>query len=162
MDHPRSCGKDNEWHLHHSEEWGSPPLVRERRHCHRPRQSTGRITPARAGKTNQVKLFTFGFGDHPRSCGKDFNATITNSYEMGSPPLVRERQTVNQFLWNVKRITPARAGKTFLQFVAQFLFWDHPRSCGKDHPSPNWKRLTVGSPPLVRERPRGILARCGR
>ena len=54
------------------------------------------------------------FEDHPRSCGKDALDTVKKLEEQGSPPLVRERRFEIYDNSGVKRITPARAGKTLL------------------------------------------------
>ena len=51
-------------------------------------------------------------GDHPRSCGKDFNPNSLTALTPGSPPLVRERQAVEKRYTDVTGLTPARAGKT--------------------------------------------------
>ena len=51
-----------------------------------------------------------------------------------------------------KRITPARAGKTFVLEKLPVVGWDHPRSCGKDQANGYTARVNEGSPPLVRER----------
>ena len=52
------------------------------------------------------------------------------------------------------RITPARAGKTWHRLSAPGSVEDHPRSCGKDKILLKRKSLLLGSPPLVRERPK--------
>ena len=49
-------------------------------------------------------------------------------------------------------ITPARAGKTPLPSQPVTLYWDHPRSCGKDRTAGTTWLFRPGSPPLVRER----------
>ena len=92
-DHPRSCGKDQVTGAVLLGSLGSPPLVRERqvqRSCCR---MWWRITPARAGKTKRGKIQAFFLVDHPRSCGKDSAITNTPFFNVGSPPLVRERHT---------------------------------------------------------------------
>ena len=152
-DHPRSCGKDVSWSPIKAFNSGSPPLVRERRQNLFPGLCLLRITPARAGKTSNVKCFINGLGDHPRSCGKDTAKGIQMYVVIGSPPLVRERlkrlRTENT---NVG-ITPARAGKTVSAIWRPESNQDHPRSCGKDVYIRRQRLACVGSPPLVRERP---------
>ena len=51
-DHPRSCGKDLLMLDPSVLDLGSPPLVRERPMENIADDPSGRITPARAGKTN--------------------------------------------------------------------------------------------------------------
>ena len=70
----------------------------------------------------------------------------------GSPPLVRERRDMKASIGDYIRITPARAGKTFADFLDDFTKEDHPRSCGKDAIQTYLCWLHAGSPPLVRER----------
>ena len=114
QDHPRSCGKD----LHNSPARndfpGSPPLVRERRVCRRGNAERAGITPARAGKTFDVRKKAFLRRDHPRSCGKDKWYRRFIGKELGSPPLVRERRRVAVVGGVGQGITPARAGKTVM------------------------------------------------
>ena len=52
-DHPRSCGKDKYFAELAQKPVGSPPLVRERPCVQMTPTRWDRITPARAGKTNE-------------------------------------------------------------------------------------------------------------
>ena len=90
--------------------------------------------------------------DHPRSCGKDQYLTNSKHWDAGSPPLVRERLSLSSTLWNLLRITPARAGKTCSTSIRPCCRRDHPRSCGKDAVVERRGSHRQGSPPLVRER----------
>ena len=152
-DHPRSCGKDESLHFTIDGAEGSPPLVRERQFFHRAHAEGLGITPARAGKTHRSLCVKRASRDHPRSCGKDGQDTVTSMRLQGSPPLVRER--LNDGKGGIKpvRITPARAGKTGHAERESNQLWDHPRSCGKDVEELSGKSQDTGSPPLVRERP---------
>ena len=151
-DHPRSCGKDAGIHRNLQNSAGSPPLVRERLSICRGSLKPPGITPARAGKTPGETLVVSGFGDHPRSCGKDMDWQDRAFPVPGSPPLVRERQSSTSAAWPAFGITPARAGKTGIGHVRYSTTGDHPRSCGKDCPCHPWGPKRYGSPPLVRER----------
>ena len=131
---------------------GSPPLVRERRQQTRPDKPGNGITPARAGKTVLVSPRRCRFEDHPRSCGKDCRASSTYRYDMGSPPLVRERLGTFSVHDGPDGITPARAGKTLSLKRSETMNEDHPRSCGKDLHTVIRRYNFPGSPPLVRER----------
>ena len=73
QDHPRSCGKDQFVERELQFALGSPPLVRERLLIYRRLRFSGRITPARAGKTTGYAAGNVPEGDHPRSCGKDLD-----------------------------------------------------------------------------------------
>ena len=76
------------------------------------------------------------------------------NWQPGSPPLVRERLKETVQDGKLIRITPARAGKTSTSAKKPLTIQDHPRSCGKDIPMRTTKMAMLGSPPLVRERPR--------
>ena len=132
QDHPRSCGKDDS---------AGDTL-----------EKSGWITPARAGKTAIDTLGEDLIEDHPRSCGKDVGYTVRKAIESGSPPLVRERREVNNAIYAMKGITPARAGKTKPHDIRLAHYQDHPRSCGKDLVMSVAGGYFLGSPPLVRER----------
>ena len=93
-DHPRSCGKDLTFSVASESFLGSPPLVRERPEQFRRKAQKGRITPARAGKTNKEYAQIITEKDHPRSCGKDGCQLRSHRHGGGSPPLVRERPFV--------------------------------------------------------------------
>ena len=151
-DHPRSCGKDLPDDARISTIGGSPPLVRERPDLPGKLPFSLRITPARAGKTNDSMPPVPKSEDHPRSCGKDSSSRKATECMSGSPPLVRERPQAKAAEQNARRITPARAGKTSPPFHCPIRCRDHPRSCGKDISSPGLWPVTSGSPPLVRER----------
>ena len=151
-DHPRSCGKDFTRQCTHIIPPGSPPLVRERLGIPCFSEAPPRITPARAGKTIPECAVARCYRDHPRSCGKDPEPHHVGQCEPGSPPLVRERQTTKNKSSHRTRITPARAGKTYLYATDNDVIGDHPRSCGKDSGSTCLNSYVQGSPPLVRER----------
>ena len=151
-DHPRSCGKDLQFTAQPIQILGSPPLVRERQGTDGLLTFTARITPARAGKTKRPFPGCRASQDHPRSCGKDIFRLVPFEFSPGSPPLVRERPHGLHPAGILGRITPARAGKTKSPILSGFLGQDHPRSCGKDARWVSVDDVTVGSPPLVRER----------
>ena len=118
-DHSRSCGKDKLLLWTTRRQWGSLPLVRERRNIRLSIKNGVRITPARAGKTKIQSSGITTRKDHSRSCGKDANRFITNYVERGSLPLVRERPAQDPGADAGRRITPARAGKTVMD---SFIF----------------------------------------
>ena len=92
------------------------------------------------------------YRDHPRSCGKDSRRYYSSWAASGSPPLVRERLRGVRAESAIRRITPARAGKTRPVRKYKNKKWDHPRSCGKDPSGCRPMPREPGSPPLVRER----------
>ena len=110
------------------------------------------------GKDRGGRLLHKTRGDHPRVCGKDLPLIIETIIDVGSPPRVRERPVYNLIHVVVLGITPACAGKTASLCVQDALRWDHPRVCGKDLSSTPPDTAIAGSPPRVRERPRGCPA----
>ena len=111
---------------------GSPPRVREKPVEIVRIKDVIRITPASAGKTDVSVSLINSSGDHPRECGKNLSYYSVGSYQIGSPPRVREKLWYGGKQWIRYRITPASAGKTLME-----------------------RRLidlTPGSPPRVREK----------
>ena len=65
---------------------------------------------------------------------------------------MRERRMLLISAFLLRRITPARAGKTLFDSNLVTFYGDHPRSCGKDSGLQRRAVCRPGSPPLVRER----------
>ncbi len=92
-------------------------------------------------------------------CGKDTERSLGLPRRTGSPPHVRERQSITILRARSCRITPACAGKTRRIRFMLISNGDHPRMCGKDQ---LWTRSAAGlagSPPHVRERLRSLRIR---
>ena len=131
-DHPRVCGKDA---LILSLKYlasGSPPRVREGQFVCNVSFCLHRITPACAGRTSKYRPDERELEDHPRVCGKDYHREDICPLLLGSPPRVREGQTLEKGRLHTIRITPACAGRTRWNSSEQALKKDHPRVCGKD------------------------------
>ena len=130
-DHPRVCGEKRSRRHHLVAEQGSPPRMRGKEsHARRKRQAHG-ITPACAGKRRCKAAFCAWFWDHPRMCGEKASYSATLFGVGGSPPHVRGKVGRTLYLVAGERITPAYAGKSFLQRTAQCRCQDHPRVCGE-------------------------------
>ena len=135
-----------------------------------------RITPARAGNSYLHIFCIFIQRDHPRACGEQSNSSAVITPDSGSPPRVRGTAKSSSEAYVPKRITPARAGNSHLEFLSFALLHrrrfsritparagnsrprsrattprqDHPRACGeqgKDSLNALW---STGSPPRVR------------
>ena len=111
-----------------------------------------RITPACAGKTLPFFGECTTSQDHPRVCGKNLSSKAASQRMVGSPPRVREKPTPLTVESQDYRITPACAGKTYINFLFQDLQWDHPRVCGKNNSIHELEFSIPGSPPRVREK----------
>ena len=83
--------------------------------------SNVRITPAHAGKTGDIMPARLKARDHPRACGENcFLRGNTRIYK-GSPPRMRGKLLIKPCERVLRRITPARAGKTNLRHF--FLYF---------------------------------------
>ena len=111
---------------------GSPPRVREKPNGSYSRQNKSGITPACAGKTKCSGSPALVLSDHPRVCGKNYEARQKRERELGSPPRVREKQKYGISLNRLRGITPACAGKTIAYADTVSGSGDHPRVCGKN------------------------------
>ena len=69
-DHPRVCGEKDLRPPHRPRCQGSPPRMRGKVAMSRPALSSGRITPAYAGKSGQLADLLLELLDHPRVCGE--------------------------------------------------------------------------------------------
>ena len=85
-------------------------------------------------------------------CGKNRYILCSSTKTLGSPPRVREKRLNTRHLSLELGITPACAGKTYIQQFQFKEYEDHPRVCGKNWIS--WTLMSVwqGSPPRVREK----------
>ena len=109
-----------------------------------------RITPAHAGKTvsklTEVKLEE----DHPRACGENSDCAFSQQSVSGSPPRMRGKLEGDADRLKRLGITPAHAGKTFLQVVTSVTTQDHPRACGENVFARSQRSPGKGSPPRMR------------
>ena len=129
---------------------GSPPQVRGKRNASYHSARFGRITPAGAGKTLLFANFRAFQWDHPRRCGENFAPVAACMILIGSPPQVRGKHSSKNVSMLLMRITPAGAGKTFLDEPEKEEQWDHPRRCGENEMQVITARVSEGSPPQVR------------
>ena len=113
-DHPRACGENEHISRYPAFCGGSPPRVRGKRTEIFDPLDRFRITPARAGKTCDGHAAFTGYRDHPRACGENVLREEEVLLNRGSPPRVRGKQGLEVVCARIRRITPARAGKTFL------------------------------------------------
>ena len=111
-DHPRACGEHRRRPSAPLPSLGSPPRMRGTPEAAKALERQIGITPAHAGNTLAVLMFSGQFQDHPRACGEHLCRIQRRGKKIGSPP--RMRGTPNPHLTgsNVFRITPAHAGNT--------------------------------------------------
>ena len=95
------------------------------------RYENNRITPAYAGKRYRSVDWLKFYTDPPRLCGeKPFLDGFAKKH-VGSPPPMRGKAETFAVADLLIGITPAYAGKSLVQCVADRLTKDHPRLCGE-------------------------------
>ena len=108
------------------------------------------ITPACAGKSNQITPVSRRGEDHPRVCGEKRQIWYKMLCCGGSPPRVRGKVALSGGRAHLPWITPACAGKRLDALLVFFRCQDHPRVCGEKKMWILIKGGTLGSPPRVR------------
>ena len=131
---------------------------------------SARITPAYAGKRNEISFRWNGRKDHPRICGKSSQlrrwpgvmrdhpricgekSALTNCllFPLGSPPHMRGKASCLYFRVPLTGITPAYAGKSYRERYGHHQGRDHPRICGEKSTRKRRTDSTLGSPPHMR------------
>ena len=94
---------------------GSPPRMRGKPSLDTNRNNWRRITPADAGKTTRQREHVCSRQDHPRGCGENPYCGMHPHLGGGSPPRMRGKHIYEKLRKAKNRITPADAGKTFMQ-----------------------------------------------
>ena len=129
---------------------GSPPLARGKLDAALFDEVQARITPACAGKTSQLFCAASLLGDHPRLRGENYKEVYEDDDGKGSPPLARGKPDLGDLRGYTERITPACAGKTWIQTEIALDIGDHPRLRGENHLEGIPATEQEGSPPLAR------------
>ncbi len=139
---------------------GSPPQARGRR---KSSDAVGRfhgLTPAGAGTAHHRMASTRGPRAHPRRRGDGDPDLCGGRPGAGSPPQARGRLAVHRIDALVEGLTPAGAGTAVMRSFVVGAGRAHPRRRG-DGPvsgSTGCMRVSSGSPPQARGRPRSALA----
>ena len=111
-DHPRVGGEKSPVRIKALPNSGSPPRGRGKaQRCTRCHAGQG-ITPAWAGKSNQLLFVVLRTRDHPRVGGEKSYINAAMDSGVGSPPRGRGKATVFRPQDIYTRITPAWAGKS--------------------------------------------------
>ena len=108
------------------------------------------ITPACAGRSLSCARATILIWDHPRVCGEKAVQLICRAPCGGSPPRVRGEGEGAALRIKYARITPACAGRSDLNGLAEVVLKDHPRVCGEKLVTGDEMEIESGSPPRVR------------
>ena len=150
MDHPRGCGENAYGEVMRQPDKGSPPRMRGKLPACINCGIALRITPADAGKTPLGAGYGDELKDHPRGCGENLKARRDPQSLPGSPPRMRGKPSGGGADDRTVRITPADAGKTFVNSFILLILWDHPRGCGENTFYKKGTCHIKGSPPRMR------------
>ena len=149
-DHPRACGENDTAYPSPCVGKGSPPRMRGKHNVSSDFPLLPGITPAHAGKTPEDSLQCRAQGDHPRACGENIARRMSEMHSVGSPPRMRGKREGGNREKPMVGITPAHAGKTFLQPARISDIGDHPRACGENVTRIMCSLPLLGSPPRMR------------
>ena len=111
-DHPRICGEKTKFSDHFKAKEGSPPHMRGKDFNQSRRGRVLGITPAYAGKSDEIRLVLDCKRDHPRICGEKFVLPFFFASSKGSPPHMRGKGSDRVGQIRNLGITPAYAGKS--------------------------------------------------
>ena len=151
--HPRVCGENFCGCSAPDADWGSSPRVRGKLRgsgCGRPRPG---LIPACAGKTPRRPLRPRRSRAHPRVCGENAPSLDALTVNAGSSPRVRGKHPGLQSSDPVRRLIPARAGKTARASRSPPSPVAHPRVCGENAQARGGVTMLDGSSPRVRGKP---------
>ena len=149
-DHPRTCGEKTDVTSSVVFRSGSPPHMLGKASPFHFHFSFIGITPAHAGKSTLFFMDSFGFWDHPRTCGEKTHVTIAGVSKKGSPPHMRGKAYSERYRDALEGITPAHAGKRLDPKEMRKIYRDHPRTCGEKNASHANDKANLGSPPHMR------------
>ena len=88
--------------------------------------------------------------DHPRACGANRIAHMSNVNADGSSPRMRGKRTLHRSGLFRERIIPAHAGQTDASTVGEATSMDHPRACGANSIAAASRSASAGSSPRMR------------
>ena len=112
QDHPRLCGEKLPTVITKAIELGSPPPMRGKDNDDTTYSNGYRITPAYAGKRDNLHSIRSRPQDHPRLCGEKTVGSGTPRSPAGSPPPMRGKVPAAPVSAPAAGITPAYAGKS--------------------------------------------------
>ena len=148
--HPRSRGENSQAQPAPAQDMGSSPLTRGKRRGIPARTGGGGLIPAPAGKTKRRLRTRLWTRAHPRSRGENVTGLLQPCYALGSSPLPRGKQAVQQDGSGGPGLIPAPAGKTAARCADVAIERAHPRSRGENQQAAIEEQKAKGSSPLPR------------
>ena len=148
--HPRAGGENLVTTVYRFSAGGSSPRGRGKL---RPRTQTkqlDRLIPARAGKTRQSMPRPPNLAAHPRAGGENNDTSGLSQTANGSSPRGRGKPAAPGKIAVIRRLIPARAGKTGSPNLPTHHLTAHPRAGGENASVSLSTRESVGSSPRGR------------
>ena len=149
-DHPRTRGEKAALRVDLQVVLGSPPHTRGKVRKNSIRGCISRITPAHAGKSPFLYIIFHFVEDHPRTRGEKLTNLLSSIMNIGSPPHTRGKVDGDSDEPIRIGITPAHAGKSFVDFINRHSVKDHPRTRGEKLHIESRSIRELGSPPHTR------------
>ena len=110
----------------------------------------GGLIPARAGKTLAIRTGGLSGWAHPRAGGENHRRSAPNGIKNGSSPRGRGKRADRRLDADLRRLIPARAGKTRVATASARASWAHPRAGGENAARAVAARVGGGSSPRGR------------
>ena len=151
--HPRACGENAECSARALTGYGSSPRVRGKLRWRFLLVGFPGLIPARAGKTRTTGNALGRRTAHPRACGENVTPRVRRTSRRGSSPRVRGKREVRVRAPPIRRLIPARAGKTGASEPSPSRPSAHPRACGENPEPGRASPHALGSSPRVRGKP---------
>ena len=82
--------------------------------------------------------------------GENPGPSASSTTLAGSPPHARGKYFFDSYESILSGITPACAGKIFMDGLPEASAWDHPRMRGENYSTLNFNSTDLGSPPHAR------------
>ena len=139
--HPRSRGENSTARVGRRTFGGSSPLTRGKLYLLPPGSLPSRLIPAHAGKTSAGSSILASQSAHPRSRGENLRNALCIVTKEGSSPLTRGKRQLCVCVRVRKRLIPAHAGKTAVDYVLADIQGAHPRSRGENVSSASYHGL---------------------
>ena len=152
--HPHSRGENSQSQRTSGDASGSSPLTRGKRDMLWQQAGRTGLIPTHAGKTHARDREPHQHEAHPHSRGENSAMASLASLFGGSSPLTRGKPNLGLEDCGGLRLIPTHAGKTTVSISARPASRAHPHSRGENFPRVTESRVTAGSSPLTRGKPR--------
>ncbi len=130
--HPRAYGEEPSVTMPPMRDSGSPPCIRGRGSRECMTTPASRFTPVHTGKSDIASKFVVVDAVHPRAYGEESESDGGTDQGDGSPPCIRGREKLPDFVAFSTRFTPVHTGKSICQGHYGSFISVHPRAYGEE------------------------------